>query len=73
MNIIPINLKMNLCKLLLTVLVGILTSIQYALPAPIFPLEMKRRALEQISIGIAMSAYSIGTILGCILPTDRIY
>ena len=64
---------MNLCELTVIVLFGVLTVIQYSLPAPILPLEMKRRSISQISIGIAMGSYSLGYILGSVFPTRWLY
>lgn len=64
---------MKICEVLVVALVGLLTVTQYSLPAPIFPIEMKRRHLGQTSIGVALAAYSFGFILGSIMPTDRLY
>ena len=64
---------MKIFEVLVVALVGLLTVTQYSLPAPIFPIEMKRRHLAQTSIGVALAAYSFGFILGSIMPTDHLY
>ena len=64
---------MNLCEGATIVLVSLLAVLQYTLPAPIFPIEMKHRDISQIAIGISIAGYSIGNMLGSIIPTDGLY
>lgn len=61
---------MKFCQTIAIVLIGVLTVIQYSLPAPIFPLEMKRRHISQTSIGVAMASYSFGYIIGSVFQTE---
>ena len=64
---------MNFWQLSTIVLLSILTKLQYSLPAPLIPLEMKRRLIGQVSIGVTIASYSIGVILGSLVPTDGLY
>ena len=59
--------------MLALVLIGVLTLLQYSLPAPIFPLEMKRRHIGQTSIGVAMASYSFGYVVGSVFQRDCLY
>ena len=60
---------MRKLELFVIVLVGLLTIIEYSLPAPIVPLEMNRRHISQTSTGVALAAYSFGINLTSFLPT----
>lgn len=61
---------MRICEVFVIVLIGTLTIVQYALPAPIFPIEMKRRHISQTIIGIAIATFSLGVMLGSVIPID---
>ena len=49
--------------LFLIVSVNSLIQLQYAILAPILPLEIQRRAIPQIATGIVLSCYSIPFIV----------
>lgn len=64
---------MKISELLAIVVVGTLTIMQYGLPAPIIPAEMKRRHISQTLIGVAFASFSFGLMIGSVVPTDRLY
>lgn len=64
---------MKICQVVVIIFTSLLTVIQYSLPAPVLPLEMKRRHITQTSTGVAMASYSVGFIFGSIFPTDKLY
>ena len=64
---------MKVCEVFGVIVISALTVVQYSLPAPIIPLEMKRRAISQVSTGVAIASFSIGMILASLMPTDCLY
>ena len=64
---------MNICDVIAIVLITSLTVIQGTLPSPILPPEMKRRGFSQSTTGVVVAAYSIGFIIGALIPTNYLY
>ena len=50
-----------------------ITSLQYSVPAPLLPVEMKRRGISQTFTGVAMACFSAGSLIAPLLVTSSVY
>ena len=64
---------MRVLEILTVALLSFVTSLQYSLPAPLLPLEMKRRHISESFIGIVMACFSAGYVIAPLLMTASFY
>ena len=54
---------MKTCEVFAVVFISAISYLEYSIPAPILPPEMKTRNISQTAIGVVMALFSLGNIL----------
>ena len=64
---------MKILEIIVIMFLSFISTAQYSVPAPIFPLEMKWRHISETQTGLVMACFSFGSLIAPALMTGWIY